>query len=88
MSEHQLAAGVDLCVECGEAVRSEACFACTGAVSSGLFICEECGGKGELQLCPNRASHALPPADQGAAERNYWHGPPARQSSNPFFCKA
>ena len=87
MSAYKAARDVDLCLECGAALCSEACRACAGPVSS-WFICEECGGKGQLFLCPNRASHSLPAPDQRAAEWNYWHGPPARQSSNPFFCKA
>jgi hypothetical protein len=87
MSAYKAARDVDLCLECGAALCSEACRACAGPASS-WFICEECGGKGQLLLCPNRASHSLPAPDQRAAEWNYWHGPPARQSSNPFFCKA
>ena len=87
MSAYEVVRDADLCLECGAALRSEACCACAGTASS-WFICEECGGKGQLLVCPDRASHSLPPADQRAAEWNYWHGPPERQSSNPFFCKA
>jgi hypothetical protein len=88
MSAYQIAGDVDLCLECGEALRAEACFACSGAASSWFFICQECGGAGEVRLCPNRASHALPTDEQAVAEWNYWHAPPVRQSNNPFFCKA
>jgi len=41
-----------VCPECGAAVRSEACWSCNGTAASWISVCEECGGRGQLSLCP------------------------------------
>jgi hypothetical protein len=74
MSAYNIARDGDPCPECGVALLSEACCWCDGAAVSAFFICEECGGRGQLLLCPNRASHFPPPPNQEVAGWNYWHG--------------
>src|SRR5499427_2944390 len=56
-----------VCPECGAALCSEPCWSCDGTAASWISICEECGGRGQLLLCPNRACHSPPPPD-------YWRG--------------
>src|SRR6516162_4882753 len=68
-----------VCPECGAALCSEACWSCDGTAASWITICEECGGRGQLLLCPNRACHSPPPPD-------YWRGSEG-QLSNPFRCR-
>src|SRR5215510_10743247 len=65
-----------VCPECGAALCSEPCSSCDGTAASWISICEECGGRGQLLLCPNRACHSPPPPD-------YWRGSEG-QLSNPF----
>ena len=74
MSAWKLATVGDPCPECGAPLRSEACCSCDGAAAFAFFICDECGGRGRLLLCPNRASHFSPSPDQGMADWNYWYG--------------
>src|SRR5262245_44089282 len=62
----------------GAALCSEACWSCDGTAASWISICEECGGRGQLLLCPNRARHSPAPPD-------YWRGSEG-QLSNPFRC--
>src|SRR5262252_9840814 len=56
-----------VCPECGATLCSERCWSCDGTAASWITICEECGGGGQLLLCPNRACHSPPPPD-------YWRG--------------
>src|SRR5215510_7306165 len=51
---------LEVCPECGAALSSEACWSCDGTAASWSSICEECGGRGQLLLCPNRACHSPP----------------------------
>jgi len=68
-----------VCRECGAALCSEACWSCDGTAASWISICEECGGRGQLLLCPNRARHSPAPPD-------YWRSSEG-QLSNPFRCR-
>ena len=68
-----------VCPKCGAAVRSEACWSCNGTAASWTSVCENCGGRGQLLLCPNRTCHSPPPPD-------YWRGLEG-QLSNPFLCR-
>ena len=72
---------VNACPECGAALCSKTCWSCGGTPPSWFCICEECGGRGQLLVCPACLS---PP--QGAAERNYWCGS-VGQFSDPFYCR-
>ena len=83
MSTWQLATVGDPCPECGAPLRSEACWSCDGAAASPFFMCDECGDKGQVPLCPNRASHLSPWPNQEMANCNYWFGS-AGQYGNPF----
>jgi hypothetical protein len=69
---------VDSCPECGTALCSNTCWSCGGTPPSWFCMCEECGGRGQLLVCP-----ACLPPPRGAAERNYWCGS-AGQFSDPF----
>jgi hypothetical protein len=73
-----------VCPECGAALCSEACWSCDGTAPSWISNCEECGGRGQLLLCPNRACHFPPLPNQEAAD--YWCGS-GGQVSNPFHCR-
>src|SRR5262249_43659312 len=57
---------------------SEACWSCDRTAPSWISVCEERGGRDQLLLCPNQASHSPPPPD-------YWRGSDG-QFSNPFCC--
>jgi hypothetical protein len=71
---HHAARHSDGCRECGLPLCSEKCWSCHGAASSWDYLCEECGGRGQLLLCPRRAHHSPPLPSQRAAERSYWIG--------------
>ena len=57
MSYHAVRHG-EGCPECGLPLCSEKCGSCHGAAPSWDYLCEECGGRGELLLCPRR--HTTP----------------------------
>jgi hypothetical protein len=84
---HHAARHSDGCRECGLPLCSEKCWSCHGAASSWDYLCEECGGRGQLLLCPRRAHHSPPLPSQRAAERSYWNDSEG-QISNPFYCRA
>jgi hypothetical protein len=69
MSYHAVRHG-EGCPECGLPLCSEKCGSCHGAAPSWDYICEECGGRGELLLCPRQAHHspALPSQRAGMAK--------------------
>lgn len=48
----------DHCPQCGVVMGAEACWSCHGATPSWVCICEECGGSGQVILCPDRARHS------------------------------
>jgi hypothetical protein len=73
-----------VCPECGAALSSEACWSCDGTAASWISICEECGGRGQLLLCPNRACHSPRLPNREVAD--YWRGS-GGQVSNPFHCR-
>src|SRR5215471_14319397 len=56
-----------VCPECGATLCSERCWSCDGTAASWITICEECGGGGQLLLCPNRACRSQPPPVIGAS---------------------
>jgi hypothetical protein len=68
---------VAVCPECGVALCSEPCWSCDGTAASWISICEECGGRGQLLLCPNRACHSPPPPDFWRASRGQLSNPRA-----------
>jgi hypothetical protein len=86
MSYHARRHG-ESCPECGLPLCSEKCGSCHGAASSWDYLCEECGGRGELLLCPRQAHHAPPVPSQREAWRSYWSDSEG-QISNPFYCRA
>ncbi len=75
------------CVDCGAAMASEACWSCHGAAPSWAYMCEECGGSGQLILCPDRARHSpSTPGPRMDRARSYWDASDG-QCSNPFHCR-
>ncbi len=68
-------------------MASEACWSCHGAAPSWACMCEECGGSGQLILCPDRARHSSSTVGPRMDGRNYWDASDG-QCSNPFHCKS
>jgi predicted amidophosphoribosyltransferase len=75
------------CLDCGAVMVSETCWSCHGAAPSWACMCEECGGNGQLILCPDRARHSSSTAGPRMDGRNYWDASDG-QCSNPFHCKS
>jgi hypothetical protein len=82
MSAHHRASNAARCPQCTAALCVQTCRACNGVAATCFFLCEECGGEGQVFVCPNQAAHGAP-ASRETEEQEYWRGR-LGQFSNPF----